>query len=325
MRRVLLLAILLLLAAASARAEILERIVAVVGEDIVLLSELDEAQDRLRGALEAEARVRIPDASARAGAVEQELGRQRPQILEQLIQEKLLLAQAKAWGLSASDEEVAESMEKFAAEQGIDLDGLRKMAAREGIGWTAYQEEWRRRIVTGRVQQRALAGRLEITEADERAYYSQHYGSPGKAEARLRLLFLKAPAAGEGREAVRKKMEKLLARIRGGKFFADVARKNTQGPNAAQGGDVGFLGKGQMQADVEKAAFGLKAGEVSGVISGAQGFSLLQMIECRGCEARAFEDVRGEIREKLTRERAPEAFEAWLKDLEEQTHIERRI
>ncbi len=316
---------LLLVFAARARAEVLERIVAVVGEDIVLLSELEEAQDRVRGALEAEAQARIADAAARQDAVEQELSRQRPQVLEQLIQEKLILAQAKAWGLSASDDEIDEAMEKFAAEQGMDLEGLRKTASREGIGWTAYRDEWRRRIVAGRVQQRAVTGRLEITEADERAYYSQHYGGAGKAQAHLRLLFLKAPAAGEGRDTVRKKMGKLLAQIRGGKNFAEVARKNTQGPNASQGGDVGFLGKGQMQPAVEKAAFELKPGEVSGVIAGPQGFSLLQLVECRGCEARSFEEARDEIREKLARERAPEAFDAWLKDLEEQTHIERRL
>lgn len=312
----------------SARAgEVIERIVAVVGEEVVLLSELENALDSLvsvnRSAFEAQAKAAGLSEDESDAWIRRQLSGQAPRVLDQLIQDKIVQVRARTLGISVTDEQVDVQIEAFLKEKGLTRAELKKQLAGQGFGWDEYRREVRLRILHTQVQQRVARG-VQVSEADERALYNQEYAGGGPAEAHLRLIFLRA-GDDEERAAAQKKMNGLLEKIRGGADFGEIAKEHTQGPAAGQGGDVGFLKKGQMIPAVEEAAFTLDAGEISEPIVVPQGVFLIQVLERRGGGTVSFEDVRGEIRERIFAQRAQKAFEAWLAEQEEALHIERRL
>ncbi|MEW6778208.1 MAG: peptidylprolyl isomerase [Bdellovibrionota bacterium] len=325
MIRGLLAAAILLFASASARAEIVERVVAVVGEEVILLSELDHTIETMRPQLEAQIAASVPDPRERERVLDAQIAAQRPQILEELIRERLILSQAKSLGVRVSDEEIDAQIEAFAKQQKMKVEQLQEEAEGQGYTWSSYRDEWRRRMLRNRVEQRALAGRVAVSETDEMAYYEMHYAKAGPEQARLRIIFLKAPEDAKEKAKTKKKIQDIHARLKKGESFEKLAKEHSEGPNAQGGGDVGFLARGELAPEIEKAAFSQKIGASSGVIETAQGFFLVQTVERTGGDTPLFEKVRDEIREILWREHAEEAFRSWIEELEKKVNVERKL
>lgn len=315
----------MILMPSASRAEVVERIVAVVGDRIVLLTELEDATEDFRQMLSLQLAGRMSE-EERDRLVNGQLESRIPLILERLIREELIYQAAAERGIRVTDEEIDEQSRIVADSQGITMEELRRRIESEGLSWQAYNEEVRKQILRVKIEQRIIAPRLDVTESDLLAFYNQHYASEGPERAHLRLIFL--PAAGDdpsARRQVRRKLEGLRKQIGSGASFAELARDHTQGPNAAQGGDIGFLAKGQMIPAVEEAAFSLEPGSVSDVIEGPQGFFLIQVVDRQGGEAPPFDEVRQEIQNRIFAERREQAFNAWVEDLLDETNVERRL
>ena len=112
------------------------------------------------------------------------------------------------------------------------------------------------------------------------------------------------PGAAEGtspedQAAARKQLEDVLKRARGGADFAELAKQHSKDGSAAQGGDMGFVGRGQLVSALDTALFALKQGEVSDVLESALGLHLLKAVERQEDEVKELEDVREEIVEAL--------------------------
>lgn len=236
----------LLIAAAPARvaaAEVVERIVAVVGDEVVLLSDLESALDALvavnRAGFDAQAKAAGLDEAERDEWIRKQLAGQAPQILEQLIRDKVVQARAKSLGVVVTESMIDAQIDSIAESQGVTRDKVKAQLASQGYSWEDYRDELRQGILQSEVQRRVARG-VQVSEADERALFNQEYASGGPAEVHLRLLFLRGDTP-EKMKAAQKKAAALLKEIRGGADFAKVAAENTEGPAANLGGDVGFL------------------------------------------------------------------------------------
>jgi peptidyl-prolyl cis-trans isomerase SurA len=130
-------------------------------------------------------------------------------------------------------------------------------------------------------------------------------------------------ATPEQRAAVRAEAERIRKEAAGGKDFAALAKEHSQGPGAADGGDIGEIARGQMQEEFEKAVFSIKPGEVSAVIETASGFHIIKVEQRAGEAHQPLAEVKDDIREKLYRENMEERYDRWLKqDLRAQHHVE---
>jgi peptidyl-prolyl cis-trans isomerase SurA len=179
-----------------------------------------------------------------------------------------------------------------------------------------------------RVVQVRVRARIKVTDEDLKNYYQQHEQEFASGyEIKVRHIFLQVPAgAAPAEEArVREKGQKVLARLRGGEDFAKVARETSQGPSAADGGDLGWLRRGVIQPEVERAAFALETGQVSDLIRTRTGFQIVKVEGRRGGEPRPFDQVKDEIRDKLTNDQADVLRQQYVAELRKDALIEVKI
>ncbi|MGB2817395.1 MAG: SurA N-terminal domain-containing protein [Burkholderiaceae bacterium] len=154
-----------------------------------------------------------------------------------------------------------------------------------------------------------IAGAGTVPEADVKAYYEQNKARYGTDEQR-RASHILITAEGSDKAAARKKAEQLLAQVKAKPAdFEKLARENSKDPgSAAQGGDLGFFGKGMMVKPFEEAVFKLQPGEISDIVESDFGFHIIRLTEVKPAQIRPFEQVRGDIERDLKTQQAQKEF-----------------
>ncbi len=234
----------------------------------------------------------------------------RASLLDQLVEERLLLAEAARRGLTVPAAEVEAAAR--AAEAAMGREGLERELKAEGLS----PEEWRARLGETLLI-RALLSTIPppkpISEHDVRAHYEAHRAEYARPELRrARILTV----------ATRAEAEALRARLAAGADFAAVAREKSISPEKDAGGDLGFVPAGQLPPEFDEALARLEPGQLSPVVESPYGFHLLRLEERRAARQAPLEEVRDEIRETLGRARTEEAHERWLADLRAKAKIE---
>jgi peptidyl-prolyl cis-trans isomerase D len=157
-----------------------------------------------------------------------------------------------------------------------------------------------------------LMKNIEVKDETMRARYESqkiNYTTPEERKASHILIRVKKDAPKEKDEAAKKKAEELLARIRNGEDFAELAKQESEDPGSAgKGGDLGFFGKGAMVPAFEDAAFSLKKGEVSDLVRSPFGYHIIKLTDIRGGEVQPFDKVKDKIRKEIQTERADQRF-----------------
>jgi len=157
-----------------------------------------------------------------------------------------------------------------------------------------------------------LAKNVAVDEAAMRERYEarkMNYTAPEQRKASHILIKLAKDASDEQVAAAQKKAEAILARIRGGEDFAALAKAESDDPGSAnQGGDLGFFGKGMMDAAFEQTAFALKKGEVSEPIRSSFGIHIIKVTDIQGGEVKSFDQVKAELKKELQMEQAEQRY-----------------
>ncbi len=277
-----------------------DRLVAVVNDELITSSEVDAARslaglnllsDVLPGVESPNDQVEFRDA------------------LESLVDQRLLLQEARALGLTATDDEARAAVQALTEER--RLDGLTGASA----------EEIRRRvqdeITIVKLVNREVRSRLLINSSDVDAYYRAHpdrFTRPTRY--RLRQIFLKtADGAKAAADAIR-------AEALQGEDFANLARSRSQGAEAARGGDLGFVRRGELLPEIDAALEGLTPGDISPVIASPAGFHIIDVIEIESGGVRPLEDVQRQAEELVYQEQATEHYRRWLRQLRSRAHID---
>jgi peptidyl-prolyl cis-trans isomerase D len=154
-----------------------------------------------------------------------------------------------------------------------------------------------------------IAGAGSVAEADVRAYYEQNKSRYGTEEQR-RASHILISAEGSDKAAARKKAEEILAKVRAKPTdFEKLAREHSKDTgSAAQGGDLGFFGRGMMVKPFEDAAFALKEGEISNVIETDFGAHIIKLTSIKPAQAKPFDEVRADIERDLKQQEAQKRF-----------------
>jgi len=303
---------------APAGAAIVDRIVAVVNDEVITQSDLDEELDVLRQRV---------SGTYKGQDVERLLAEARPTLLNRMIDRLLVGQEARKSGIVVKDEEVNETIRDVLAHRKTRMEDFIASLSREGKNLDQYKREVREHLLKSRLVQREIRSKIMVTEEEIGAYYRKHRDDYEGAEAvRLKQILLPVPGgADEGRAAaVRQEAEAILQRLREGEAFELLAARYSKGPAAATGGDVGFVEKGMMLPEVESVAFRMAIRETSGVISSPVGFHIIQVVDKRGAGLKPIETVREEIRRKIEEEKSDKRYEEWIGELRKKTHIEIR-
>lgn len=296
--------VLLCLPAALNGAELVDRVVARVGDSIISQGDLDRHVEQAR---------RDPGAPA-------DVNRLRLIVLEQMIRQKLVEDKAAALGLSISDDEIAEAVERVKNQYGMksDEDFDRALAA-NGLTKDVLRTQLRESLLTNKLLAREVP--INMTEDAVRTEYERTkdklYAVPEKAKV-SEILVRFAPNDPASQEAARRKIEDAQKRIRAGTPFADVARELSEGPARERGGDLGVVSKGDLTQELDSAIFG---GDLSSPIAVRDGYALLAVTSRQPAGYRPFDDVKDEIRKKMSEEIYDKKFAEYLADLRKSAFV----
>jgi peptidyl-prolyl cis-trans isomerase SurA len=311
--------ILVLLLPLNLRGEVVDRIVALVNGEVITLSELDQMGQPLYQ------KVRQ---SSTAGEREEKLKKARAEVLDRLIENRLLEEEMKKQKIEVPERDVDAAIQDVLKSSKLTENDLKKVLAQEGFTYSAYRQRVRDELGKMRLISREIKSKIVIEEAVLRDYYQKNpekFTDP--LEIKIQQIFFPVPrdASREETAVVKREAQAILERARKGEDFSELARKFSKGPEARDGGLLGYFKHRELMPELEEAGIKLRPGEISDLVRSPVGFHILRVLERKGGEPRPFAEVQFKIREELSEAEAQKKFEQWIKDLKSKAYIEIRL
>jgi len=297
-------AVLLLHAPANAMV-VVDRVIAVVNEEIITLSDL-QREETLK----------------KAGG-----GQNERLLLEDMIDRKLQMAAAKRAGMDVTDKELTEAVADIMKRNSLDDKQFEAALLKEGISLEQYKAELREQMTLSRVFNKYVRSGLAVEETDLRAYYERNSGKYSlPEEIRVRRIFLKLPdnASASQAAAVLDRARTAYKRAKKGEDFVVLVREFSDGENASGDGDLGFIERDHALPEIEQAARALKPGEVAEPLQFSGGYNIIRLEEVRN-QVKPFEKVKDEISNALFQQKLENSYRSWLQTLRGDSHIENRL
>ncbi len=254
-------------------ADELNRIVAVVNDDVVLESELEAKLRIVREQLSAQ-NTQMPPENVL-----------RQQVLERVIVDQLQLQLAARNNIQVDDETLNASLRNIAEQNGLSLEQFRAALEAEGHSFAAFREEIRSQIILSRLHQQMVGNRINVTdqEIDNLLANEQAWGG-GEREYHLGHILIAVPegSSPEVIQAAGQKADDIVRQLRAGADFAHTAVSVSAGQTALEGGDLGWRKAGQLPTLLAESVHGMRPGDITDPIRGTGGFHIVKLIETRG-------------------------------------------
>lgn len=298
---------------AGAAVQPLDRVIAVVNDDAIMAGELDRRVEQVRRQMSARG-VTMPDPQAL-----------REQVLSRMVLEQIQLQMAERANLSVSDSELNQAVQRVAANNDMTLEQFADRLEAEGMSYPAVREQVRREILINQVQQRSVANQIDVSDREVEQYL-QNAGADAGVEYRLAHMLIAVPQAPtpQQAEAARAQIEELRASIVSGEAgFQEVAAAHSDGPQALEGGDLGWRSGAELPSIFDEVVPDLAPGEVSEPIRSPSGYHLVTLLERRaGASA---EQQREQVRRTLFQRRVNEALEGWVQEIRASAYVDNRL
>ena len=318
LHRYLALTVFLLIAATTPSwGEIVDRVIAVVNDDVITQYELENTVELI---------LKRYGQSIPPGDRERLAAEARKALLDRLIDDLLLRQEAKRLGITIRDEEVNLTIQDSLKRRKMTTEELQQALIKEGSSYDKYRESTRSDLIKMRIIQREIRPRVSVTNEEIGSFYQEHRGEY-EGKLRVRLLMIALPVPGDNpvvKEEQRIKAQTALQRIRAGEPFEALANEFTPGP-ARTGGDIGYVEKGSINPAIEEVAFSLKPGEISDVIETPQGFFIIRALDRRGGGSLTAKATREDVEERIFRDKVEKKFAEWTVEKRQKAHIEIRL
>jgi peptidyl-prolyl cis-trans isomerase SurA len=303
--------------ARGADARMVEKIAAVVGENVVLASEVEEKAGPLMSDIS-----KVTDSDKRAARASS----LRREVLERLIDDELILQQAAELKLTVTSDQVDSSIAEIKKQNNIDDDQLREALRAQGMSMANYRADLKRQLLRFRVLNIAVGSRVNVSDEEVKAYYERHMKGSANTQVRASHIFVAIPD-GADRAVVGEKQaqaNKILERAKT-EDFAKLAREvSDDAATRAEGGDLGFFGKDMLPKPIEELVFAMKPGEVRGPVRADRGFHVIKLVDRKIKDAKPLDDVKDDIRMQLRQKDMERQTKIYLTELRKKTLVDIR-
>jgi peptidyl-prolyl cis-trans isomerase SurA len=317
----------LLFCTPAGQAEVVDRVVAEVNEDVITLSEVEEEGEMVFQRIIQEVAPEERDAI---------IAQARREVLESIIDKTLIAQEAAKQGVTVSEEELDAAIEQIIAANDITREILLDDLKRNGLDEQMYRDNLRSQIYQNRLVSIDVRAKVVVTEEMMLDYYDANY-TRHVSEGGFYLLQigtswenlgndLSSTATEADKGAALERAERIHTLAKGGQDFRDLARRFSDLPSAAEGGDIGVFTEDEMASYMQDAVLTLKAGEISPVVEtpvGYQFFKLLSSSEGGIIMQAPYESVKEEIKERLYAEFMQKELDEWIDNIREQAYIRR--
>ena len=294
-------------------AEVCNRLVAVVNNDVITLYELNNRMKEMTG-------VPVEELMQKNEAMYREA---RQKILELLIDEKIAQAKIKELRIQVSDKQVDNFIEKMKRDNQLTQEDLVAGLEKEGLSYEKYRERIRRDIERSQLIEYEVRSKIIIRDEAIQKYYEEHKGTFGVAEkvhlAGIFLMRRNMKSEEEMRELYRKAQD-ISAKLKAGADFGQMAGTYSEGPGAKQGGDLGQFTVEHLEAGLKSVVEALPEGGVSDPLVRPNGIQIIKVVKKQTGKIRSLEEMKEAIFEILYREEVNRRYQIWIKELRDSAY-----
>jgi peptidyl-prolyl cis-trans isomerase SurA len=295
---------------------VVEEIIARVNNQIITRSDYQREQQQLKE----EAQQQDP------AHADQIVTEGQKDVLRGLIDRQLLLEKGKDLGITA-DTDLVKRLDEMRKQMKLEsMDELEKAAEAQGISFEDFKQNMRTEIITQQVIQREVGGRINVSKEEEQNFYDQHKSELERPEqVKLSEILISTEQAGDDQQkiaAAQAKAEDVLKQIKAGASFDEIAKKESQGPSASQGGDLSYFKRGALAKQLEDLTFGMKKDQVSDVIRTKQGFVILKVTDHQTPGIPPVSEIESKLQEAVYMQKLQPALREYLKKLREDAFID---
>lgn len=259
-----------------------DRIVAVVNEDVVTESELEARLPAIRKQLSRQ-RVRMPpDEVLRKG------------VLDRMVLERLQLQAAARQGIEATDAKIDQTVRQVAQENRMDVAQFETALKQEGLNMAQFREEVRTRLIIQQLLEREINSRVTVSDSEVANFLARNPGAGAEIEYNISHILIAVPESAnpETIQKAKARADTLLAQLKAGAEFEQLAIANSQDVKALEAGNLGWKKAGQLPSLFLSSVEKLKPGEISDVVRSPNGFHILKLNDRRGAAAEPITQTR---------------------------------
>ncbi len=296
-----------------------EDIIARVNDQIITRSDYNRAMKEL------------DDEMRQHGSTMQQISEAHKDLLRNLIDQQLWLSKGKELGISGETELITRLNEIRKQYNLGTLEDLEKAAQEQGVSYEDFKANIRNQIVTQEVMRSEVGRHVNFTPGEAQRFYEEHkqeYARPESVKLSEILVSTGAPAdSGQPDDpakvdAAKAKADDIVAKLKAGADFAQIARSSSDGQTAGQGGDLGTYKRGQLNSIFEDATFGLNAGDITQPIRTRQGFVIFKVVDHIRGGVPPYKEVEQQVEESYYESRMEPAIREYLTRMREDAYID---
>lgn len=294
-------------------AEIQNRVVAIVNNELITLYELNSKIRELTGLSSGELKEKSEEMYIET----------RRKVLDDLIDQKITLEKIKELEIEVPPEEVDQAIERVKEDNQLTQEGLLAKLKERGTTYEAYRKSIKADLERMRLINYEVQSKIMLREEDIETYYKEHideFSSGGKI--RLSVIFLKQtdPADKDEARELHQKAQGILSMIESGEDFGNLARKFSSGPGAREGGDLGVFKLSELNPEMAEQIKGLSTGDVAKPIVKPDGIRIIKVVEKDGGGVKSLEQVRNAIQSILYRKELERRYSVWISELRKKAY-----
>ncbi|MBN1526923.1 MAG: peptidylprolyl isomerase [Candidatus Omnitrophica bacterium] len=296
---------------ALAGAEVVDKIAIVVNDEIITQGEIDET---LAPIYEQYRAVYYGDELMR------KVEEARRKVIAQIIEDRLVLSEAKRQGITVEEAEIdariADTMKRFGS-----YEQFEKVLAQQGMTMKKLRLRYKEQIMSRKLIDQKVGGKIAISPVEVSDYYKAHFNEYIQPEeVRVRNILIR-PRQGMEPEAALILAQDVCERAKKGEDFSELVKRYSEGPHAEDGGDLGYVKRGDLLPEIEKIVFILPEGQVSEVIQTGLGYHVFKVEAKRERRPRTLSEVRHEVEEAIFRQKVSGKLRGWMESLKKNGYI----
>ncbi len=297
----------------SALAEVADRVVAIVGTEVITLYDVDRVMAQFSTEI------------AKAKNRDEKFKTVKREVLDRLIDDLLLKQAVMDAKIEVTSDDVARAIKNVLTQNQISIDVLKAELAKKGVSYESYKDDIKRNIERIKFINQQIGSVVKISDADLRDYYQKHmeeFGGKQSAHIAQIVLPFEEGTTKEKAFELKAKGTELVKQARGGTSFAALAKQYSKGPNAETGGDLGIVEPGKLLPEISAALENIKVGQISDPIMSPAGVHIIYLIDrARPTEA-DFEKMKEQVYNRMYDQRMTEALDQYLSEQRKKTFVQ---
>ncbi len=293
---------------------VVEDIVARVNDQIITRSDYDRAMQQLE------------HDGQQQGWSQQDLMDRKRDLLRDLVDQQLLLSKGKELGITG-ETELVKRLDEIRKQNHLDsMEALEKAATSQGVSYEDFKQNIRNGIITQQVIRDEVGRHLQMSRADLQHFYQEHQSEFSQPESvHLSEILIPVPAGGDAAadlQTAQSKADAIEAKLKSGANFEDLAKADSSGSTAAQGGELGEFRRGMLAKELEDKTFALDAGQVTAPIRTKQGYIILKVTQHTKGGTPDLASIEPQVEEAAFMSKMQPALRQYLTQLRQQAYID---